>query len=184
MDQNNSLAKNKFLNPAKLLRQLNIEHGMKTADFGAGSGYISFQLASIVGSKGLVYAVDIQKPTIQHLANEANARGLTNIKAIWADLELVGRNPIQANSLDVVLIVNMLFQSKKHLPILEEAVRVLKPTGRLIIIDWKKQKTPFGPPEDQRVNLEKTKKIAYDLELNKVQEFEAGPYHFALVFRK
>lgn len=173
-----------FLNPIQILKDLNIEEGMNIADFGAGSGYMVFPAAEMVGKKGLIYALDVNKTVIAHLQKEAKQKNFSNIKTIWTNLEMVNRNPIKPNAVDLVLIVNMLFESTKYYEIIKEACRILKPAGRVVIIDWIKQATPFGPSLDERVNLEKLKQTAYSLGLNKIKEFEPCPYHFGIVFKK
>lgn len=184
MSTDNASHEGLFLDPKKILLDMDLTEGMYIADFGAGSGYMSFQAAEMVGPRGRVYALDVQKPVIEHINQEIKARHLANIKVIWTDLEMVGRNPIPASSIDLVLLVNTIFQSTKKNEMLKEVVRQLKPTGRLLVVDWKKTSAPFGPRVDERVDLEKFKELAYNLGLNKIQEFDAGPYHFGLVFRK
>lgn len=183
-DNNKNIDDSKFLDPTQILIDLNIEERMQVADFGAGSGYMTFQVSRMVGPKGYVYALDVKKSVIEHLNAEIKRRDLTNVSAIWTDIEMLGRNPITNARVDLVLIVNMLFQSTKHYDVLKEAYRIMKPGGRLVVIDWKKQAAPFGPPPDDRIDLDKFKEMAYTLGLNKVKEFEAGPYHFGVVFKK
>ena len=174
-----------FLDPHEVIKQLDIEEGMVIADFGAGTGYKTFAAAKLVGTgKGMVYALDVKKSVIEHLKGEIQRQNITNVKPVWTDLEMLGKNSVPPHSADLVLIVNMLYQSVKHHNVLEEARRILKPGGRLVIIDWIMQNTPFGPPIDERVNLEKIKQIAYDLEFNKIKEFQAGHCHFGVIFRK
>ncbi|MFH1712968.1 MAG: class I SAM-dependent methyltransferase [Candidatus Jacksonbacteria bacterium] len=174
-----------FLNPIQILKDLNIEEGMNIADFGAGSGYMTFHAAKMIGKKGTIYALDVNKTVVAHLKKEAKQKNLSNIQTIWTNLEMVNRNPIKPNAIDLVLIVNMLFfESNKYYEVLKEAYRILKPAGRVVIVDWIKQATPFGPPLDERVNLEKLKQAAYNLGLNKIKEIEPGPYHFGLIFKK
>lgn len=173
-----------FLNPIQILKDLNIEEGMDIADFGAGSGYMAFPAAKMIGKKGTIYALDVNKTVIAHLQKEAKQKNLSNIKTAWTNLEMVNHNPIKPNTIDLVLIVNMLFESNKYYEVLKEACRILKPSGKTVIIDWIKQATPFGPPLDERVNLEKLKQTAYSLGLNKIKEIKPGPYHFGLIFKK
>jgi ubiquinone/menaquinone biosynthesis C-methylase UbiE len=174
-----------FLDPREIIKLLDIKEGMVIADFGAGSGYKTFEAAKLVGQgKGMVYALDVKKSVIEHIKGEMKRKNISNIKPIWTDLEIPGRNHITPHSVDMVLIVNMLYQSIKHHNILEEAARILKPGGKIVIIDWISGNTPFGPSIDERVNLEKIKQIAYNLELNKIKEFQAGQYHFGVIFRK
>jgi len=173
-----------FLDPTQILKDLNLEEGMIIADFGAGSGYMSFKAAEMVGKHGLVYALDVKKAVIEHLKNEIRRQGLDNVKSVWTNLEMVNYNPIKPGKVDIVMVVNMLFQSHKYADILAEAKRELKPGGKILVVDWKKTGAPLGPPVEERVDLEKIKQSAYTLELNKIREFEASPYHFGIVFKK
>jgi ubiquinone/menaquinone biosynthesis C-methylase UbiE len=173
-----------FLDPTKLFEFFKIEEGMKIADFGAGSGYITFMAAKLLGKSGVIYALDIKKSVISHLKNEVKQRDVTQLKPIWTNLEMANCNPIQTGTIDIVLIITMLFQSIRHKEILTEAYRVLKPDGIIVIVDWKKEKTPFGPPVEERVPLEKIKEIAYAIGLNRLNEFEPSPYHFGIIFKK
>ncbi|OGY72412.1 MAG: hypothetical protein A3H61_03785 [Candidatus Jacksonbacteria bacterium RIFCSPLOWO2_02_FULL_44_20] len=182
--QEQTIEVSKFFNPDQILKDIGIEEGMIIADFGAGNGYMTFSAVLLVGSKGTVYALDVKKSVISHIRAEIKARSISNIKLIWTNLEIFGANPIQDNSVDVVLIVNTLFQSRKHKQMLMEAKRVAKPGGLIAIVDWKKESAPFGPPVDERVSIEKIKQISYDMELNKIKEFSAGKYHFGMVFKK
>ena len=67
-----------FLNPEKILKNLNLEAGMTIADFGAGSGYMSFKAAKLVGKNGSVNALDVKKSIIEHLKNEIKHQNLNN----------------------------------------------------------------------------------------------------------
>lgn len=173
-----------FLNPKFLLEKIGIKQNMKVADFGAGAGYMTFAAADLVGKDGLVYGLDVQKTVIEHLQTEIKRLKLANVQAIWTNLEKIGANPIKPLSLDIVLIVNTLYQSTKWGEILREALRALSVGGIILIVDWKSVSTAFGPSIDERVDIVKLKNLADNLGLNKINEFEAGPYHFGLVFRK
>lgn len=183
-NQKTTTAIQHFFDPDEILKEIGVEEGMTLADFGTGGGYITFRAAPLVGSKGLVYALDVKKSVVSHINAEVKARAVPNVKPVWTNLEIIGANPIAANSVDIVFIVNTLFQSRRHKAILKEAKRVAKPGGRIVIVDWRKESAPFGPPPDERVSIEKLKQIGYDEGLNKISEFSAGKYHFGIVFKK
>jgi SAM-dependent methyltransferase len=64
----------------------------------------------------------------------------------------------------------------------EEVKRILKPEGKVIIVDWKKDAN-FGPPKSVRMSKEDyVHFFSPDFELEK--EFEVGPYHFGLVLKR
>ena len=174
---------NQLLNSYKILSKIEITEGMKVADLGCGArGPFSLQSAKMVGDKGIVYAVDIMKSALQSLNTMAQMRGINNIKTIWADLDVVGSTKIKKSSIDLVIVVNILFQLKERTAIIKEAYRIIKPGGKMLIIDWKKTNIPFGPSVDLRISPSKIKQAGQQLDLILEQEFDAGPYHFGLLF--
>lgn len=177
---------NELLNPQDILQnKLKLTYGAKVADLGCGGiGYFSFQAAQIVGDTGLVYAVDILKMILKNIEHRAKMLGLNNIKTVLSNLEIFGATKINDNSIDFALLINVLFQNKQHEKILREAVRILKPKSKLLIIDWKNGVFPFGPPSNQKITIEKINDIALGAGLKKIKEFDAGKFHYGLIFEK
>ncbi|PIP17275.1 MAG: hypothetical protein COX44_00810 [Candidatus Portnoybacteria bacterium CG23_combo_of_CG06-09_8_20_14_all_37_13] len=170
----------KFLNPQQLINQLNIKQGMKIADFGCGSGNITILLARSVGSGGEIIALDVQKDKLESVKSQARLESLSNIKLVRANLEIAGSSGLENESVDLVMLANILFQSPKQKAIIQEAERILKPSGFLVIVDWEKIKTPY------QTNPEKIKQMvsppAGGLTFEK--EIPVGDYHFGLIFKK
>ena len=173
-----------ILNPKKILKAVGIEYGWHVADLGCGAGFNAMQAARMVGDQGQVYAVDVLKTSLPPIETKAKLEGLTNLKTVWSNLEIVGATKIPEGTLDLALIVNVLFQSKKHKEILQESSRLIKQGGKLVIVDWKKEGSPMGPPVNDRVNLEALKATVQQAGFSLEQEIEAGPYHFGLIFLK
>lgn len=174
-----------LLNAKTLLEKAGIEEKMKVADLGCGRrGHFSLQAAKLVGNKGLVYAVDVIKDILKNVQGTAQLYGISNIKSIWADLEIAGSTKLKDGSIDIAMLNNILFQTKKKKEIVNEAVRILKKNGALLIIDWKKIKTPFGPPAEDRVRPGAIKDYVQKCGLTLIHEIDAGPHHYALVFKK
>lgn len=171
-----------FAHPPRNVELFGIEPGMKIADFGAGSGaYVSLVAKAMLGS-GIVYAIDIQKDLLRRIKNAAEKEGHTNIEVVWSDLEEHGSK--LASVLDIVLISNLLFQVRDKKAIFEEAARVLKQGGRVIIIDWSDSFGGLGPPKDAVVAKEVAYKYAREAGFTFVKEFPAGAHHYGLIFRK
>src|ERR1035437_2232678 len=55
---------------------LNITPGMTILDIGSGPGYASFLFAEKLKGTGAVFATDIRKDFVDHIAMEAKRRGL------------------------------------------------------------------------------------------------------------
>lgn len=174
-----------LIDAQSLMEKLNIEEKMQIADLGCGRrGYFSLQAAKLVGPQGLVCAIDVVKPALENVQSMANLFGITNIKTIWADLEIPKATKIPDETIDIAMINNVFFQTKRGNLIVKEAARILKKGGRLLVTDWKKTKAPFGPPVENRVSPEQIKAYARDCGLTLTKEFEAGPYHYALIFAR
>ena len=167
-----------FLNPSKVLEELQINKQMVAADFGSGSGGWAIPLAKIL-QEGKVFAVDIQDEPLSALQSKAKLEKLFNIEVFRGNVE--ERTKILSGSCDLVLMTNILFESKNKRKILEEAMRVLKTGGKILVVD-RIEGAVMGPEEN--VQSEEIKKIAQDLGLKIEKEFRAGAYHWALILEE
>lgn len=174
---------NELLNPERLIQKANIGSRMVVADFGCGSSAIfSLQAAKVVGDKGTVYAVDILKSSLASVISRARMQGLNNIHTVWSNIEIFGATQIDSSSIERGLLINILFQTKKHKEMLKEVKRMLKREAMLLIVDWKPYGAPFGPPEVDRVPVERVKALAQDAGFQMLEEFDAGPFHYGVLF--
>ncbi len=173
-----------FLQPEKVIRYLHAESGMRIADFGSGNGFFTFPLAEIVGSGGRVIALDIQKESLEYIRRQAKLENLTNIDTIWANLELPHGSQLDDNSCDGVIIANILFQAEDKQALIREAMRVLRPGGRLIILEWDDSDPPPGPPEDLRIPKRTVREYCEGMGMTLVEELDAGNHHYGFLFKK
>ncbi|MBZ9578044.1 class I SAM-dependent methyltransferase [Patescibacteria group bacterium] len=170
-----------FLNPEEVLDQLELRLDMVAAEFGCGSGGFAIPLAKRL-EEGLVYGLDIQRAPLSALKSRALLENITNIRTICSDLEKPKGSTLTRSSVDLVFIPNVLFQIKDKNAIISEAERVLKNKGKLVVIDWA-PKAPQGP-EEGRISPKEVKKITEKIGFKLEKEFEAGKYHFGLIFEK
>ncbi len=176
---------NALLDVNFILSKAQIGDKTKVADLGCGaSGHFVFSASKLVGERGKVYAVDILKTILENINRRAKLENLQNIETVWSDLEIFGATKIEAGSLDVAMLINTLYQSHKRAEILREAIRMLKKDGILLVVEWKNISSPIGPPVEERVKPDLMKVAAKKLGLNLEEEFEAGPYHYGLIFTK
>jgi len=173
-----------FAEPERIIRSFNIERGDFIADFGAGHGFFTIPMARASGGDGKVFAIDVQKETLDVIRSKAKLDHILNIEYIWADLDEESGSRIKKDFIDLVLISNTLFQAEHRARYFTEAYRVLRAGGRLAIIEWDDAPAPLGPPIGFRVKKdaiqEEAKTIGFVLE----REFEAGSHHYGLLFIK
>jgi ubiquinone/menaquinone biosynthesis C-methylase UbiE len=169
-----------FINPQKILNEnLDLKNNTLAADFGCGSGEWTVALAGIIHN-GKVYAIDLLEEPLSAARSKARIKNLQNIEIVKADVEKIIPR-LLANSLDLVLMTNLLFQIKDKTAVFSEAGRVLKLGGKILVIDWK-QSAVVGPEE--KVTLEDVKTIAAQTGFSLASEFDAGAFHFGLIFEK
>jgi ubiquinone/menaquinone biosynthesis C-methylase UbiE len=174
---------NDLINPFRVLERAGIGEGMRVADLGCGAlGHFVFPAAQLVGTSGMVYAVDIQKVALQSIGRIAQRENYLNVETVWSDIDVINATRIDPHSLDLTIIANNLFLSTNRGGLIEEAVRLTKPGGRLLVIEWEDRCTTLGPPMDHRIGSEAAK-IYFDRpDLRLVDQFEAGDCHYALVY--
>jgi ubiquinone/menaquinone biosynthesis C-methylase UbiE len=165
-----------FLDPEKILEKLELNKKMVVADFGCGSGGWTIPLAKKVR---WVYAIDIQEEPLSALRGKMRMEKVFNIDPLRGNVE--GKTTLISESCDLVLMTNLLFQVDDIKKVFEEAKRVLKKGGKILVVDWK-EKAEVGP--ERRVSLDKVKEVAKEIGFKVEEEFEAGIYHFALLLTK
>lgn len=169
-----------FTDPLTTVLQLGLKEGMTVADFGTGSGHYAICAAHIVGNTGRVYAVDVQQDVLSRLEKEAKERNLP-IETMWADVEHASATMLRDASMDAVVLSNVLFQVRHHAHVLQEAKRVLKKGGKILVVDWSGGFGGIGPHQDHVLSKERAEELLAAAGFTKVKDAQAGPHHYAFV---
>ena len=127
-----------FSDPIQNLAELDVQDGMKVADIGAGGGFYSIEAAKKAGSRGMVYAIDVQQDLLEKLKRSAALIGVHNIEIIWGNAEKIGGTKLRENMIDRAILSNVLFQieQKDRDNLVLEIKRIVKPNGKLLVVDW------------------------------------------------
>jgi ubiquinone/menaquinone biosynthesis C-methylase UbiE len=133
----------KWYHPKLNLESIGIREGMVFVDIGCGYGFFTIPAAQIVGEQGKVYGVDIEPSSIDRLKREAAEKGLKNVTTkVGAAEETI----FCETCADIIFYSIVLHDFRNPAKVLQNAKRMLKPTGTLVNIDWKKKLTVLGPP--------------------------------------
>jgi ubiquinone/menaquinone biosynthesis C-methylase UbiE len=173
-----------FINPEQIIKSIGLSPGMQIADFGCGPGFYSIPAAKAVGAGGKVWALDVQKSMLELVRAKAKLERLLNVSALWADLEIKGGSQLADETVDAVIISNILFQTKNKKIMLEEAFRILKPGGRVAVIDWSSSAGSAGPRPEMIIMKEETEKLLTEIGFKPEKEFYAGDNHYGLLYAK
>jgi ubiquinone/menaquinone biosynthesis C-methylase UbiE len=160
---------------ALVFNELNLKEGEVFLDMGCGAGDYTIQASKILGESGVVYALDVWEELISNLEDTANNNGLKNIKPIATDI--TDNLPIEDSSIDVCFISTVLHTMdipKIKDKFFNEIHRVLKPEGRLAIIECKKEKSDFGPPMNMRISSDEMETIVLPYGFKKTNLLDLG----------
>ena len=133
--------------------------GMVFVDVGCGDGFFSILAAKKVGEKGRVYAVDSDASAIEKLNRKAQAEGLKNIVSKVGSAE---ETVFCVGCADFVFFSMVLHDFADPAKVLQNARKMVKPTGTLVDLDWKKQEMPFGPPLKIRFSEDHASSLIHD----------------------
>ncbi len=167
-------------NTSQLLKNLAVQPGMTVADIGAGSGYHSALLSKMVGN-GKVYAVDVEPEMIAYLNDRIKLEGTKNILPVLSTEQKVS---LPANSIDMMLLVDVYHEFSFPYEMALSMLEALKPGGKLVLVEFR--------AEDPTVPIKTIHKMS---EQQAVKEFKAAgflfeknisnlPWQHCLIFRK
>jgi ubiquinone/menaquinone biosynthesis C-methylase UbiE len=165
--------------PEEVVRALGLRPRMTVADLGAGTGYFSRHLSAAVGPDGAVFAVDPEPKMLERLRARAEAERTANVVPVLASLD----DPrLPAGAVDVVLVADAYHHVDDRIAYFTRLRRVLRPGGRIAVVDWQKRDLPVGPPLEHKlareVVVEEMTSAGYAL----VAEPDFLPYQYFLIF--
>lgn len=172
-----------FVDPKKIIEIAEIKKGDKVADFGCGPGYFSLPAAEAVGEEGTVYAFDVLPSAIEALESHVKIKNIDNIISKRVNLEKDRGTGLEDASVDWVIIKDVLFQNKNKQIILEEAKRVLKTGGNILLMEWN-ENIFIGPNKESRISKKQLAEIVFDSGFIFKKETDAGDYHYVIIAAK
>lgn len=173
-----------FSDPQTIVSQFNLKEGMYIADFGAGSGAYSFACAPRVTPGGKVYAVEVQKELTVKIKNEAVRLHFLDIEVVWGDIEHVGGTKLRDHSVEGVILSNVFFQVEDKTNCIKEIKRILKPEGKVFLIDWSDSFGGMGPAQDVVISETKAREFFEKAGFVFEKSLSVGAHHYGMVLRK
>jgi len=170
---------------ATLLSVLELPEETVFLDIACGTGNYAIEIARQIKEKGKVYAFDLWDKGIDQLKLKSGSLGLDHIEAEVCDVSK--KLPLEDASVDVILMATVLhdlIHDGTHEGMLSEAVRVLKPGGKLAVIEFKKIPGPPGPPERVRLSPEELIEILEPLGFQNRDTVELGDATYLSLFQR
>jgi ubiquinone/menaquinone biosynthesis C-methylase UbiE len=167
--------------PDKALAAIGIAKGSTVADIGAGSGYMTWRMAKLVGPVGKVYANDIQQAMLDLLKKNIEQRKLYNVEMV---LGAPDDPKLPAGQIDLVLLVDVYHEFSEPQKMLRHIRESLKPDGRLVLLEYRGEdpSVPIRPEHKMTVAQVKAELEPEGFRMDKV--LEDLPRQHILIFRR
>jgi ubiquinone/menaquinone biosynthesis C-methylase UbiE len=160
-----------------VIRELGLAPADVVADLGAGTGYFTVRLARAV-PQGRVLAIDIEPKMVEFTEKRAAGAGLGNVEGIVA----TASDPKLPDGVDLVLIVDTYHHLSDRVAYMGRIRDRLSEGGRVVIIDYKMGKLPFGPPEHLKVPPETIESEMKQAGYTRCRSWDGLPYQHTLFF--
>jgi precorrin-6B methylase 2 len=167
--------------PTMVIDALGLRGGEVVADLGAGSGYFSFRIAPKVGNAGKVLAVDVQDEMLETIRTRLVAQRVTNVEAVKAS----ETDPhLPANSVDIVLMVDVYHELSYPFEVMTKVREALKPDGRVVFVEYRKEDPVVPIKQVHKMSVEQLEKEMQVIGLAHVQTLETLPSQHIVIFKK
>ncbi|MBK7878685.1 MAG: class I SAM-dependent methyltransferase [Planctomycetes bacterium] len=130
-----------------VIAKLELPRNAVIGDLGCGPGLFTMAFAAAC-PEGLVYASDLEPAQIDRVRGKVEQRGLRNVVPVLAGAQ----DPhFPLASLDVVFLADTYHHLEDRIAYFKRLKDVLKPEGRLVVLDYKPGKLPVGPPPEHKL---------------------------------
>ncbi|HET6373558.1 MAG TPA: methyltransferase domain-containing protein [Candidatus Polarisedimenticolia bacterium] len=165
--------------PESIPGLLGLKPGMTVADIGAGTGYFERYFATAVGAEGRVYAVDIEPKMVAYMQERARREKTPNV---IPTLGAPDDPKLPAASVDVVFICDTYHHLNDRTDYLRRLTGVLRPGGRVAVLDFHKRELPVGPPVEHKLSREEVLAEFAEAGWGASGESDLLPYQYFLIF--
>ena len=160
--------------PDAVVTAMDLEPKDTVADIGAGTGYFARRFAPHAHK---VYAVDIDEKLLAIARSKAPAN-LQTVLAAPDDPRL----PPQ--SVDMIFFCDVLHHIENRPAYYAKLANILKPGGRVVVIDFFKKPLPVGPPVSMKLSRQEVITEFHNADFVLSKELNILPYQYFLLFQQ
>jgi ubiquinone/menaquinone biosynthesis C-methylase UbiE len=164
-----------------LLTALRLKPGDTVCDLGCGNGFYALKIAPLVGEKGRVIAVDIQREMLELLKDRAGDEKIRNIETV---LGTVVDPKLPEASVDLVLLVDVYHEFSNPEEMLAAIRKSLKPTGRVALAEFRAEDPAVPIKPLHKMSKAQIMKEFPANGFKLVEEFDKLPWQHLMFFQR
>ena len=164
-----------------MIDALKFREGEVVADIGCGSGYISRRISKKIGTKGVVYGVEIQQEMLDLLAKRMAMFRIGNVKPVMGE---VTDPKLPVESCDTMIMVDVYHEFDQPYEMIGNMVKALKRGGRIVFVEFRKEDANVPIKEVHKMSEAQVKKEMSLHSLEWVETIGVLPMQHIIVFRK
>jgi precorrin-6B methylase 2 len=166
--------------PANLITALELQPADVVADIGAGTGYMSFRIASLV-PEGKVLAVDIQPEMLEIIEFLKEENQVKNVETVLGKIDAPN---LPDETVDLALMVDAYHEFEYPKEMMESLIKAIKPGGKVVLVEYRGE-NPLIPIKGLHKMTEKqVKKEMEFVGLKWKETKEVLPQQHILIFEK
>jgi len=161
------------LRPGVVVERLALAPDAWVADIGCGPGVFALPFARAL-PRGLVFAADVEPRQLDRLRERTDEAGLRNVVPVLASYA----DPhLPDGRFDLVFIGDTYHHFSDRVAYVRELARLLRPGGRLAILEYKPGPLPVGPPPDHKLGPGELERELTEAGWRLETRFDTHAYH-------
>jgi ubiquinone/menaquinone biosynthesis C-methylase UbiE len=170
----------KAVPPKETLLKTGLKPEYSVADIGCGTGFFSIPAAKLIHPNKIV-AADISAEMLNFINSRIIDEKLKNVEIVKMEPMII---PLPDSSFDFTLcsfVVHEVTDPEKYI---DELLRITKPGGRVVILEWRAIETPSGPPLNIRIEPEKLNEYIKSEAVTSKETMVVGEWFYATIAHK
>lgn len=161
----------------EIMNLINVKSSEVVADIGCGIGYFTFAFSEAVGDSGQVYALDIEPAMLKDVTEKMEKCGIQNIiPVLTKESNLI----LQDGVIETAFLCTVLHEVEESETFLKEVKRILRPDGRIIIVEWIRKDSDFGPPTEHRLDQKLLEKNLLKTGFQEIESIDFNNYFYVV----
>jgi ubiquinone/menaquinone biosynthesis C-methylase UbiE len=145
-----------MLPPERTLRLMGLREGDVMVDIGCGIGYFTVPASEIVGNSGKVYAVDVSEEMLSDVEKIIEEKNISNVETMLTN----GSMPSLEHAVVTFAFTSNVLHEIEDVEGFIQGIRgMLADNGRIVIVEWEKIDSEFGPPKNHRLDKDELAKM-------------------------